>query len=202
MLASRGRRSRHRGSCVSYDDDGADAGAAAAVFRLLRWRQARGAAARVTAARWGRGFGEARLQACTLFGRGEASQRAGIHHGLIFRNGFRGRAPHVKDRRRRGGGDYSGARGDASGSTASRPSKIFALARWRRQREEARSVRHRRAFADASTCITTIKLAPRRLFFSREVRRGRVHLLRAGTTLRGQVPDVGGELRVVVRFLW
>ena len=70
----------HRGSCVSYDDDGADAGAA---VRLLRWRQARGAAARVTAARWGRGFGEARRQASTRFGRGEATRGPGIHPSSI-----------------------------------------------------------------------------------------------------------------------
>lgn len=56
MLACACRRARRAG--VRYDD-GADAGAAAAVFRLLRWRQARGAAARVTAARWGRGAVEA-----------------------------------------------------------------------------------------------------------------------------------------------
>jgi hypothetical protein len=65
--ASRGRGASMLACCaaaagaptlgVCYDDEGADAGAA--VFRLLRWRQARGAAARVTAARWGRGAVEA-----------------------------------------------------------------------------------------------------------------------------------------------
>ena len=53
------------------------------LFRLLRWRQARGAAARVTAARWGCGFGEARRQASTRFGRGEATRGPGIHPSSI-----------------------------------------------------------------------------------------------------------------------
>ena len=182
---------------------GANAGgAAAAVFRLLRWCQARGAAARVTAARWGRGFGEARLQLARFLGAGRQPAGCCSPRSQHIRHGFRGRAPHVRGSRRRGGRGRLGARGDASGSTASRPSKIFALARWRRRRKEARSVRHRRAFADASTCITTIKLAPCRLFFSREVRRGRVHLLRAGTTLRGlRLERRRHEIRVAVLCL-
>ena len=162
---------------------GADAGAAAAVFacycdarRAARQRVSRPRGGGVTlgklACRLARSLGAGRQPAgwCSL---------SHFHHDCV-------RAPNVREqsssgRRRRLGR----ARGRARINSVARGDDF-------RSRAAAASTRRgtlgtpstcvrRRA---SSTCITTI-LAPRLGLFSRQVRRGRVHLLRAGTTLRG-----------------
>ena len=89
----RGRRSRGSWRALRYDARGAavvhracDARGAGFVstsadasLQLCSPVAGARAAARVTAARWGRGFGEARRQASTRFGRGEAARGPCIH---------------------------------------------------------------------------------------------------------------------------
>ena len=142
----------------------------AAVFRHTVTSDAARAAAGVTAARWGRCFGEARRLACKLFGRGEAASWPCIHlrRRIVI---CQSRAPHFQCAARgrlRGGG----VAWDASGSTALRPAKIFALAQ-RRRRDNCSNASptpstHKRGVtcaADASRRVSQQIVSPRPPFF-------------------------------------